>query len=290
MDIESGDKMKFEKTAVTLFLSVLASLNCFSDKVEVHLQPTRVGELTFPATNLWTVLKCPPPEYEIFFPLGMPFSQSIFTNEVMLSDVISIIAISKVALVSVTDINQEDCGPIFYYKIEGSVIKIIKGTFSHNKIEFMCQYGANRGRETWPYVKGFYYYFGLNHHATDSWQITGQIRVCPLSPYREDGLVSFWDWQKNNDPQKSSKIYKIWSKAFSSDKRLLDSSVINNDFLILTFSGESYYGQLDDCTNYNDVSIKVYSLKTARSLAEDDPVYLHLLDNLSCRWETGVSK
>jgi len=108
--------------------AVCSFLNCFANGVEVYLPPTKVGDLTVPATNLWTVLPCPSPEHEIYLPLGMPFGQSMQTNEVNSSEVVVVATISRVVLVGITDLDKIN-GQISYYRIVCNIKKYQGETF-----------------------------------------------------------------------------------------------------------------------------------------------------------------
>jgi len=259
----------------TMILAFYGFMSCFANGVEVYLPPTKISDLTMPVTNLWTVLPSPPPEHEIRLPLGMPFGQSIHTNEVNSSEVIVVATIARVVLVAITEldkINGQNC----YYRIICDVKKVSKGNFPHPQIEFLCQYGFERPLESWPYVKGFCYRFGLNRKPDGYWQIAGQIRVSPFAPYQHSDLNRFAEWLNRLDLRKSNKFRKIKSKAYHSERVLLDSVVVNNKLLIFTYSGKSHYGELDRGRNYDDVVFEIYNVETCRLLDDKDSVYLYL--------------
>lgn len=252
-----------------LFLSIYTGAYA----VEIFLPSRKISELTEKPSHLWIKVSPPALNQSIAFPISDEFGYNTCSTNFDLSEVLVVAQITKVKLITVTDIDRLGFGSIYFYRVHARLKSVLRGSFPDNSVEFVCQYGFERPPFSWPYVKGFCYYFGLSRAANNNWEIRNQVRTSPLPPYARKDICSYWDWQLEF-PNSSASVRK--AVEWPDSEGLLDAVVVKEKFVVLTYSGDSIYGLLDMNTNYDGVKFRIFDVQTGKMLRDDDPLYLML--------------
>ena len=259
---------------VSIILTAFLTSNLLS--LEVHL-PETVMPASAVSNNIMTVSEATL-DTMWYFPLGIDVVS--YNKEVEQSDVIVVANIIDVSLLGVTgvyDLYGYDSAA--WHRIKCEILEVKKGEFVPKAIEFNVSY--MRHRNSWPYIKGHSYYFGLGKQGS-IWELKGQIRCSSIPPYKIEDRVSYYEYKKSHQStdfaaldtfidvfKNSGKYYPLYTDiSIESDKYVIVPSISG-----IPFGIDIYFGK--------GVSISVYSLSAMEKINTDDEPDLKVFSNLN---------
>lgn len=260
--IRFGNKMK-TMVMLIIFCGVHAFLLAEDTEVflpEDELPPSQMANVTVIAQG--------PKIHKLCFPLGM-LGES-YTGVLQKADSIVAGEISSVTPVGITCLDDwyvNGTSPLFWYQVTCEIKKTIKGDFPFAHMRFITCYGSHR--QTWPYIKGFCYRFGLKKSGGE-WNVIAQVRTSSFFPYRIEDRISYNEAKREMKKIDFSRWDKfIFERNCACDKKCLDVSVEKGEYIAVTFAGDSLFGGLD--ADYSkDITVKYYSLNTGTQV--ENPV------------------
>ena len=134
--------------------------------------------------------------------------------------------------------------PLFWYRIKCQVNDVVKGDFPHTNIEFVATYGGDR--IAWQFVRGYAFYWGLEQNE-DGWMIREYHRTSPLTPYKMENHIGYFEMKRNNPDFDWSQPDAVIKQAEDKVGRWCrDAAIEKNKYMIMTFSGDELWGDLQE--------------------------------------------